>query len=246
MVYDRLNACEVARRWAAQHGSGHGRHIRPSTGSHLTVVTKFRFFFSRVGGQRQSWPVAVHLQYNVGHDDAFQVLIVRSLAIAGVDSSGRLSAWPSSGSGAAASGPREDLDGASNDAASRATEGLAEAGAQASQRSQTAVSTALTRSIVRFPEAEWSADDCFKLGSALVERKRLVLGWAALEAAQRIDAKHAPSVRALDALQGKLSLATGSERSTLHEAASRGELLRLIGKRGSAGSICPGPRPVCE
>ncbi len=94
-------------------------------------------------------------------------------------------------------------------------------------------------------ETEWSADDCFKLGSALVERKRLVLGWAALEAARRIDPKHAPSVRALDVLQGKLSLATGSERASLHEAASRGELLRLIGQRSSAGYVRPGPRPVC-
>ena len=85
------------------------------------------------------------------------------------------------------------------------------------------------------PEADWSANDCFKLGSVLVERKRLILGWAALEAARRIDPKHAPSVRALSVLEGKLSLATGSERATLHEAASRGELLRLIGNGAPLG-----------
>ena len=62
------------------------------------------------------------------------------------------------------------------------------------------------------PEAQWRADDCLKLGAALLERDRLVLGWAALEAARRIDPKHAPSIRALDALQGKLTLATGSDR----------------------------------
>jgi Cytochrome c554 and c-prime len=79
------------------------------------------------------------------------------------------------------------------------------------------------------PEAGWSADDCFKLGSALLERDRLALAWGALEAARRIDPKHVPSSRALDALRGKVNLATGSDRAALHEAASRAELLRLIG-----------------
>ena len=55
-----------------------------------------------------------------------------------------------------------------------------------------------------------------------------MLGWAALEAARRIDPKHSASALALDALQGKLALATGRERGVLHEAASRGELLRKI------------------
>ena len=77
-------------------------------------------------------------------------------------------------------------------------------------------------------EAQWRVDDCLTLGSALLERDQLVLGWAAVEAAHRIDSKHEPSVRALDALRAKLTLVTGSDRSRFHEAASRVELLRLI------------------
>jgi Cytochrome c554 and c-prime len=76
--------------------------------------------------------------------------------------------------------------------------------------------------------SEWEADDCLRLGEALLARDRLVLGWAAFEAARRIDPEHLPSARALDAIQGKMALATGSNRATLHEAASRSELLRTI------------------
>ena len=32
------------------------------------------------------------------------------------------------------------------------------------------------------PETEWAADDCFTIGTAFMERDRVVLGWAALEA----------------------------------------------------------------
>ena len=62
-------------------------------------------------------------------------------------------------------------------------------------------------------EGQWEAGDCFTLGSALLERDRMVLGWAALEAARRIDPKHESTVQALDGLQNKLALATGPERS---------------------------------
>ena len=76
------------------------------------------------------------------------------------------------------------------------------------------------------PASAWEVGDCLQLGETLIENDRVVLGWAALEAARRIDPKHAASASALDALQAKLALATGRERGMLHEAASRGELLR--------------------
>ena len=80
------------------------------------------------------------------------------------------------------------------------------------------------------PDARWKADDCFELGKALLARDRLVLGWAALEAARRIDPQDESSMRGLDSLRGKLTMATGGDRSRFHEAASRVELLGLIGK----------------
>ena len=89
------------------------------------------------------------------------------------------------------------------------------------------------------PASEWEADDCLKLGEALLERDRLALGGAAFEAARRIDPEHLPSAQALDALQGKMALATGSDRAALHEAASRGELLRKIPTRAAAGATRP-------
>jgi Cytochrome c554 and c-prime len=76
--------------------------------------------------------------------------------------------------------------------------------------------------------SEWQADDCVRLGTTLLEKDRLVAGWAVLEAARRIEPAHLASARALDALQGKMALATGRERTALHEAASRSELLREV------------------
>ena len=58
-------------------------------------------------------------------------------------------------------------------------------------------------------EAQWRVDDCLTLGSALLERDQLVLGWAAVEAAHRIDSKHEPSVRALDAPPGQTDSGNG-------------------------------------
>ncbi len=77
-------------------------------------------------------------------------------------------------------------------------------------------------------EKQWEAGDCFTLGSALLERDRMVLGWAALEAARRIDPKHESTVQALDELQNKLALATGPERVRRQETASRVELLSSV------------------
>jgi hypothetical protein len=72
------------------------------------------------------------------------------------------------------------------------------------------------------------ADDLLALGTALLERDRVVLGWAALEAAHRIDPGNSSCSQALDKLQAKLALTQGRERLALHEAASRVELLSAI------------------
>jgi hypothetical protein len=77
------------------------------------------------------------------------------------------------------------------------------------------------------PEA-FDAEDFFALGSALLERQRLVLGWAALEAARRIDPKHVPSVRALDDLQAKQTIAPDGEKTTFREAGDAVEFLRGV------------------
>ena len=79
-----------------------------------------------------------------------------------------------------------------------------------------------------FDSRRWEAEDCFALGSALLRRDRIVLGWGALEAARRIDPKHSDTRRALEGIQGNLALATGRERIKLHEAANRLEVLRAV------------------
>ncbi len=115
-----------------------------------------------------------------------------------------------------------------DDAASRATEAAVGSRSQALEAIQNGRFERAYEFYRSILEAQWRVDDCLTLGSALLERDQLVLGWAALEAAHRIDSQHEPSVRALDALRAKLTLATGSDRSRFHEAASRVELLRLI------------------
>jgi hypothetical protein len=163
-----------------------------------------------------------------------RVLIFVGLAIAGVivlAFSVATVGWLRSSGFRSGEGPHRTFDAA----ASRATEGLRGSRSQAFAAMADGRFDHVYAFYRSVPDTQWSADDCFTLGSALVERKRLVLGWAALEAARRIDGNHLPSIRALDALQGKLSLATGSERSKLHEAASRAELLRLIGNGAPLG-----------
>jgi predicted CXXCH cytochrome family protein len=78
------------------------------------------------------------------------------------------------------------------------------------------------------PDDKWEAEDCYLLATALLERGHTVLGQAALEAARRIDPRHLAATRALDEFRGKLTLASGRDRSALHEAARRVELLRFI------------------
>ncbi len=78
------------------------------------------------------------------------------------------------------------------------------------------------------PQGALEAEDLFAMGTALLERNRRVLGWAALEAARRVDRRHGPSNRALDGLQERLSVARGREQIDLREAADAVELLGAI------------------
>jgi hypothetical protein len=80
----------------------------------------------------------------------------------------------------------------------------------------------------RIDESRWAAEDCLALGSALLKRERIVLGWAALEAAKRIDPKHKEAVQALTEIRLKPALATGQERKRLREAFHQVEFLRLV------------------
>jgi tetratricopeptide (TPR) repeat protein len=72
------------------------------------------------------------------------------------------------------------------------------------------------------------AEEFCRLGSVLLERGRIVPGWAALEAARRIDREHAATRQALDAFQTRLALAMGQERVLLQAAAARVELLLSV------------------
>ena len=78
------------------------------------------------------------------------------------------------------------------------------------------------------PQDLLEAEDLFTMGTALLERNRLVLGWTALEAARRVDPKHGPSNRALNGLQEKLGAAGAPEQTSLREAADAVDLLRSI------------------
>jgi Cytochrome c554 and c-prime len=88
--------------------------------------------------------------------------------------------------------------------------------------------------------ARWTADDCFALGSALLKCDRLVLGWAALEGAKRIDPRHSPSLLALDHLQNKLAIARGQEQLVLVDAADRVEFLRGVSGGAPLGMMVLG------
>jgi Cytochrome c554 and c-prime len=78
------------------------------------------------------------------------------------------------------------------------------------------------------PAEQWEAGDCVALSSALLDRDRNVLGWAALEAAKRIDPKDGSAFAALDDLQSKLALAKGAERVKWQESVGRVEMLRSV------------------
>ncbi len=89
----------------------------------------------------------------------------------------------------------------------------------------------------RLPESDWQADDCFELGSALLEHDRPGLGRAAFEAARRIDSKHQASFNAIDAFHHKQAAAGVRERNRLQEEVSRVEPLRLIPRGPSLGLL---------
>jgi hypothetical protein len=72
------------------------------------------------------------------------------------------------------------------------------------------------------------AEDLYVLGSALLAQHRVVLGWAAMEAARRIDRDHAATNRALDELDRRLNLAAGPDQASWHMAADEVEYLRSV------------------
>ena len=69
-------------------------------------------------------------------------------------------------------------------------------------------------------ESRLEAEDFFRLGSVLLARDRTVPGWAALEAARRMDRQSAAIREALDGFQTRLALSTGRERIALEEVAA--------------------------
>jgi len=77
-------------------------------------------------------------------------------------------------------------------------------------------------------DGSFDAEDLFTLGSALLERGRVCVGWTALEAARPVEPKHAPSNQALDGLRGKLALARGHEQMALRDVADRVEFLGAV------------------
>jgi hypothetical protein len=77
-------------------------------------------------------------------------------------------------------------------------------------------------------ESQWEADDCLALSSALLGQDRFVSGWAALEAARRIDPKNTDAARAIEGIRSKLASAAGPDRDMLRDAADRVESLQAI------------------
>jgi hypothetical protein len=71
----------------------------------------------------------------------------------------------------------------------------------------------------------FAAEDLSAIGTGLLERDHLTLGWTALEAARRVDVRHEPTNRALDDLQGKLALAFGPTAGGIRQAADEVEFL---------------------
>jgi hypothetical protein len=78
------------------------------------------------------------------------------------------------------------------------------------------------------PAGDWLADDCSVLGSSLLERDRVGLGRAALEAARRIDVTHRPSFDALGAFEHKQAATTGKELARRQQAVRRVQPLRAL------------------
>lgn len=77
-----------------------------------------------------------------------------------------------------------------------------------------------------------SAAELVALGTVLLNQDRTVLGWAAMEAAHRVDPRDSGAVRALDELGRSLALSAGSEHAARREVVEEVEHL---------GSISDGP-----
>jgi hypothetical protein len=92
----------------------------------------------------------------------------------------------------------------------------------------------------RWDDRDWTADGCFQIGSALVESNRIALGWAALEAAERIDGRHLGTRHALDRLRERVDLARGGERALLQQAAGSVELLCTVPSGPALGLLAMG------
>ncbi len=89
-------------------------------------------------------------------------------------------------------------------------------------------------------ERDWRADDCLALGSALLKRDRLVLGWAAFEAARRCNPKSGEAVHAAGEMQAKMAKANGRERFKLRTAADQVDVLRAIPEGPPLGLLVAG------
>lgn len=87
---------------------------------------------------------------------------------------------------------------------------------------------------------EPGAEDLSALGVSLVAKDRLVLGWAALEAARRIDRDHRAAGRALGELEAGLKAAAGPDRAALREAAGEVENLRALRGGPALGLLAMG------
>ncbi len=76
--------------------------------------------------------------------------------------------------------------------------------------------------------AEWRAEDCHALGTSLLERDYVALGWAALEAGRRIDPRHKPSVDAIEKFHKDLARARAPEQLPQQIVAEYIEYLREV------------------
>jgi hypothetical protein len=89
-------------------------------------------------------------------------------------------------------------------------------------------------------ERRWDAEVCRALASALLERGRIVLGWAALEAAWRIDPKHKEAASVLTEMRLEPARAKGEQRTRLREAFHLVEALRAVPRGPPLGLLVVG------
>lgn len=93
----------------------------------------------------------------------------------------------------------------------------------------------------RLDAQEIEPEDWFLLGYHLLSHKKpLVMGWAALKAARRIEPKHLATASLLDELQNRLGEVQGQERTQLREAARQIEYLGEISGGPTLGAFILG------